>query len=81
MVFNYQSGTFAGSFKIYVYIAMAIELSDLAMNRLESISGWMHSRPPTTLLEVIFLVEFAVLCYQAVAYPGISQVSSQEKDD
>lgn len=81
ILFNNTSHTFAGSFKVTVYIAIATEALEIGMERFETLSGWQASRAPLDLATFIRLIILLALAGQAFVYSGISQAIPEDEDD
>jgi hypothetical protein len=83
VIFNHFSKTFAGSFKVTVFLATAARLLDIAVEYFEMVGGWKANRGPLLADECVHLFSLVLLSYQAVTYPGISQkvLLEEESDD
>jgi hypothetical protein len=81
IIFNAQSKTFAGSFKIAAITTFATECFTLVTEHVESISGYQATRFPVVLGECYHFLICVAMAYQAVIYPGIPQTTSEDNDD
>jgi hypothetical protein len=74
---NWQSGSFAGSYKIPVFLRLLAEGSALSLLS-PSIAGVLENRPGVSVPGVIQLALLFVAAWQAVTLPSISQTSDDE---
>lgn len=81
ILFNSAASTYAGSFKLAIYIKAASEIFCLALERLETLSGWQATRPPLSLVDITTTMILLASVGQAFIYPGIPQSLSDEEDD
>jgi hypothetical protein len=83
LIFNFLSGTYAGSFKLSAFANLAILASIWTLERSEKISGWHANRAPVSFADfAIGLVRIVSVC-QAIFLPGIPQriVEAEDEDD
>lgn len=81
--FNYRAGTFTGKFMVTA-IGTAITGSLLqALIAFETWTYWpdANNTPGFDLLNVLWLVPTLCICYQALAYKGVSQLEPVDDDD
>ena len=80
-VFNAQSHTFAGSFKMVALLWVAADVLTVSMQRLEFLGGWKPYRPPLDLGTCLNIFIASIAAYQALVYPGIPQQVAEDDDD
>lgn len=80
LIFNNYSQTFAGSFKLASFLAFASWTTFWLSQFTEMIGGWQAIRDPFHLADVLKGLRILLLVSQAMFYPGISQMISEEDE-
>jgi hypothetical protein len=81
IIFNAKAAIFAGSFKVAVLLGAVTQALDIAVARLEVLSGWQASRAPITVNVALALTLLSIQAYQAIKYKGISQAVLENNDE
>lgn len=80
VIFNKHSQTFAGAFKLATFCVLVKWILFWSSEFTELISGWQAIQTPIYLADVEKFIRISLLVTQAIIYPGIPQMISEEDE-